>query len=53
MAGELGRPVTGDEVRPHATAALADIFGLDFEELPADEGAGLWQQSVHSRLATH
>jgi hypothetical protein len=27
------------------------VFGLDFEELPADEGAGLWPQPVHDRLA--
>jgi hypothetical protein len=43
--------VTVDEVRPHAVAALAEVFGLDFEELPADEGAGLWPQPVHDRLA--
>jgi lipoyl(octanoyl) transferase len=51
IARELGRPVTVDEVRPHAVAALAEVFGLDFEELPADEGAGLWPQPVHDRLA--
>jgi lipoyl(octanoyl) transferase len=52
MARELGRPVTVDEVRPHADAALEGVFDLDFEELPADEGAGLWPQPVHERLAT-
>jgi lipoyl(octanoyl) transferase len=36
IARELGRPVTLDEVRPHAVEALADVFGLAFEELPAD-----------------
>jgi lipoyl(octanoyl) transferase len=51
IARELGRPVTVDEVRPHAVAALGEVFGLDFEELPADEGAGLWPQPVHDRLA--
>jgi lipoyl(octanoyl) transferase len=50
MARELGRPVTVDEVRPAAVAALADVFGLDFEELSADEGAGLWAQPVHEKL---
>ena len=36
IARELGRPVTLDEVRPFAVEALADVFGLAFEELPAD-----------------
>jgi lipoyl(octanoyl) transferase len=52
IARELGRPVTVDEVRPHAAAALEGVFDLDFDELPADEGAGLWPQPVHERLAT-
>jgi len=29
IAGELGRPVTVDEVRPHAVGAVADVFGLE------------------------
>jgi lipoyl(octanoyl) transferase len=29
VARELGRPVGVDEVRPHAAAALADVFGFD------------------------
>jgi lipoyl(octanoyl) transferase len=52
IARELGRPVALDEVRPHAVAALAKVFGLDFQELPADEGAALWSQPVHGALAT-
>ena len=44
IARELGRPVTVDEVRPHAVAALAEVFGLELEELPAEDGAGLWPQ---------
>ena len=51
MARELGRAVTIDEVRLHAAAALEEVFGLAFEVLPADEGAGLWPQPVHDRLA--
>jgi lipoyl(octanoyl) transferase len=51
VARELGRPVTVDEVRPHAVAALEEVFGLELEELPADEGAGLWPQPVHDRMA--
>jgi lipoyl(octanoyl) transferase len=31
IARELGRPVAVDEVRPHAVAALAEVFGLEFE----------------------
>src|ERR687892_1947915 len=39
MARELGRPLRVDEVRPAAAAALAEVFGLALEELPAEEGA--------------
>jgi len=52
MARELDRPVTVDEVRPAAAAAIADVFELEFEELPPDEGAGLWPQPIHASLAT-
>jgi lipoyl(octanoyl) transferase len=52
IARELGRPVSVDEVRPHAAAVLEQVFGLTFEELPAEEGAGLWPQPVHAKLAT-
>jgi lipoyl(octanoyl) transferase len=51
MARELGSTVTVGDVRPAAIAAVADVFGLDFEELPADEGAGLWGQTIHASLA--
>ena len=34
IARELGRPVTVDEMRPHAVAALADVFELELEEQP-------------------
>ena len=33
MARELGRPVTVDEVRPAAAEALAEVFGLELEEV--------------------
>jgi lipoyl(octanoyl) transferase len=52
MARELGRPLTTDEVRPAATEAIAEVFGLDFEELPAEDGAGLWAQPIHASLAS-
>ena len=51
IARELDRPVTVEEVRPHAVAALEDVFGLELEELPAEDGAGLWPQPVHERLS--
>jgi lipoyl(octanoyl) transferase len=35
MARELGRPLPVDEVRPAAAAALAEVFGLELDELPA------------------
>src|SRR5205809_1650450 len=51
IARELGRPVSVDEVRPHAVAALEEVFGLELEELPAEDGAGLWPQPLHEQLA--
>jgi lipoyl(octanoyl) transferase len=51
IARELGRPVTVAEVRPHAVEALGDVFRLTFEELPADDGHGLWPQPLHEKLA--
>jgi lipoyl(octanoyl) transferase len=51
MGGELGRPATVDEVRPAAAASIAEVFGLELMELPADDGAGLWPQPVHERLS--
>jgi lipoyl(octanoyl) transferase len=35
IARELGRPLTVDEVRPAAAAALAEVFGLELEEVSA------------------
>jgi lipoyl(octanoyl) transferase len=56
VARELGRGVLVDEVRPHALAALAEVFSLELEELSPDEvpqstayaGAGL-AASRHAR----
>ena len=36
VARELGRPVAVNEVRGPALEALAEVFGLELEELPAD-----------------
>jgi lipoyl(octanoyl) transferase len=51
MARELGRALSVDEVRPAAAAGLEETFGLSFEELPAEDDAGLWPQPVHRQLA--
>src|SRR6187200_2821408 len=51
LARELGRPVTVDDVRPHAAAAIAEVFDLELSELPAEDGAGLWAQPVHATLS--
>jgi lipoyl(octanoyl) transferase len=52
IAREAGRPVAVDEVKPHAIAAIEEVFGLELDELPADEGIGLWAQPVHGELAS-
>jgi lipoyl(octanoyl) transferase len=51
IAREVGRPVSVDEVRPHAVAALEEVFDLAFDELPAEEGHGLWPQPVHAKVS--
>jgi lipoyl(octanoyl) transferase len=50
IAREVGQPMTVDDVRPAAIDAVADVFGLSLEELPADD-AGLWNQPIHASLA--
>jgi lipoyl(octanoyl) transferase len=50
IARELGRPVAVDEVRPHAAAALEQVFDLTLEEVPAEDGHGLWPQPIHATL---
>ena len=47
---ELASAVTVDDVRGPAADALADIFGLRFEELPGHD-PGLWAQPLHAQLA--
>jgi lipoyl(octanoyl) transferase len=51
VARELGRPVPLDEVRPHAVAALEEVFGLELEELPAEVRHALWPQPAHEHIA--
>jgi lipoyl(octanoyl) transferase len=51
MARELGREIPVDGVRPLAHHAFAEVFDLQLEPLPADDGHGLWPQAVHTQLA--
>jgi len=51
MARELGRELTVADVQSPAIRAIAEVFGLELEELPAEDGAGLWPQAVHASLA--
>jgi lipoyl(octanoyl) transferase len=51
MARELERSLTVEEVRPHAVAALEQVFSLSFQELPADVGIALRKQPVNAELA--
>jgi lipoyl(octanoyl) transferase len=51
IARELGRTVTVEEVRPLAQAALAEVFDLELDPLPTEDGHGLWNQTVHAQLA--
>jgi len=53
VARELGRSMTVEEIRPLAAEAIAEVFGLELEQVPAEEdgGTGLWPQPVHAKLA--
>jgi lipoyl(octanoyl) transferase len=51
IARELGRPVSIGELREPARDAVAEVFDLSFELLPAAEGHGLWTQPIHADLA--
>ncbi len=51
MARELERELSVEEVRPAAIEAIGRVFELELEELPADDGAGLWPQAVHAAMA--
>jgi lipoyl(octanoyl) transferase len=52
IAREAGRPVSVDDVRPVARKAVAEVFELELEPLPAEDGAGLWPQPIHAQLAS-
>ena len=50
MARELDEAPTVADVRPAAAAAIAEVFDLELEELPAEDGAGLWAQPLHEKI---
>jgi lipoyl(octanoyl) transferase len=51
MASELERALVVEDVRPAAIEAISEVFELELEELPADDGVGLWEQRIHASLA--
>jgi lipoyl(octanoyl) transferase len=51
ISRELGRDLSVTDVRPVAAQAFGDAFGIALEDLPAEDGAGLWAQPVHAQLA--
>ncbi len=51
LARELERSVDVDEVRPHAIAALEEVFGLALEEMPADEHHRMRARPLQAELA--
>ena len=50
VARETGPPGHGRRGAAPCRGALEEVFGLELEPLPADDGAGLWSQPVHARL---
>ena len=52
IARELGRPVSVDEVVPHAVAALEDVFDLSFGEPPAKLLPWVRRKSVETEVAS-
>ena len=52
MAAELGAAASASRTcGPPRPSAIAEVFGLELEALPAEDGAGLWPQPVHDRLS--
>ena len=51
IASELTRPVPVEEVRPRALDALAEVFDLDFDELPNNVVGNLQPRPAPQRLA--
>ncbi len=55
LAREAGRSITVNDVRGAAAAAMAEVFDLELDELPADSftGTGLWAQPRHEAIAAN
>lgn len=53
MARELGRPVTVDEVRPVAAAAISEVFGLALEGPRPEDAVGLLPVRLGAGPAAH
>jgi lipoyl(octanoyl) transferase len=51
IASELGRPIAVEEVRPHALDAVAEVFDLDFDELPNNVVGNLQPRPAPQRPA--
>jgi lipoyl(octanoyl) transferase len=51
IAQELGRAVTVAEVCGPALDALAEVFALELQELPAEDAHGLRPEPVHAEVA--
>jgi lipoate-protein ligase B len=52
MALELDRPLTVDDVRAPAAEAIAEVFGLELEPLPAEHATGVRAEPIHGTPAT-
>lgn len=50
IARELGRPIAVEEVRPFALEALAEVFALELEELPAESTRALVGRTIEQEL---
>ncbi len=51
IARELDRPVPVEEIRSLAAEAIAEVFELELEPVPMEDGAtGLWPQPTHAKL---
>jgi len=51
MAAELGRPIAVADVRPAAANAIAEVFDLELDPLPAEDATGFWPEPVHDQIA--
>jgi lipoyl(octanoyl) transferase len=51
VSRELGRRVTVEEIASPAGEAIAEVFELELEQVPVENGGtGLWPQPIHAKL---